>query len=223
MKKTIRLTESELISVIKRVISEQIDSETADSAKKIDDFIKIFKGKSVNFYLPGDNSMPIITQFYVSNVTFDESGSSVYLEGKGFSSDNKPMGTMKLTYTCDGTNIFSVDIKKFENNFLNAVAQTFYYDMGIDNKWKKVLAGYVNSKSRTINKVGGDLSKEKDKLFKDLKNNYPRPLVEGGVDQNGKEMINYIQKFLCGFNKSGKAVRKATFASTKNQTNQNIS
>ena len=58
--------------------------------------------------------------------------------------------------------------------------------------------------------------------FRNLAKNSPRPLVEGGMDQNGVEMIKYIQDFLCSNNKSGRAVPKANFASTNNRGDQNM-
>jgi hypothetical protein len=42
------------------------------------------------------------------------------------------------------------------------------------------------------------------------------------MDQNGVEMIEYIQDFLCSTNKSGRAVPKASYASTNNRGDQNM-
>jgi hypothetical protein len=208
----------------KNYLSEDVTPNTVDLMKLSSDFVNMFKGKSLNFYLPGDNSLPIITQFLCDKVSFDENANTIYFDGTGKSSDLKPIGSMRLMYVCDGSNVFTVKIDKFENDFLNSTLGAFWdnYDIGIDDKWKKLLKGYVNAKTRTLNKVGKDLNQEKGKMFVNLAKNSPRPLVEGGMDKNGTDMITYIQNFLCGFNKSGKAVPKATFASTNNGTNQNV-
>jgi hypothetical protein len=80
----------------------------------------------------------------------------------------------------------------------------------------------LTKKNRTTNLVGSDLNKKMGEDFRNLAKNSPRPLVEGGMDQNGVEMIKYIQDFLCSNNKSGRAVPKANFASTNNRGDQNM-
>lgn len=219
MKRIIRLTESDLVKIVNRVIREQIQPETLDFVKATEDFMKKFQGKEMNFYLPGDNSLPIISKFMCNKVSFNGDNTEIYFEG-----NSKDIGTVKLTYVCDGTNIFTVDIRRFENNFLNSTLGAFWktYDIGIDDKWKKLLKGYVNKKNRTTNLVGSDLNKKMGEDFRNLAKNSPRPLVEGGMDQNGVEMIEYIQDFLCSTNKSGRAVPKASYASTNNRGDQNM-
>ena len=217
MKRIIRLTESDLVKIVNKVIREQIEPETLDFVKAEGEFMKKFQGKEMNFYLPGDNSLPIISKFMCNKVSFNGDSTEIYFEG-----NSKDIGTVKLTYVCDGTNIFTVDIRRFENNFLNSTLGAFWktYDVGIDDKWKKLLKGYVNKKNRTTNLVGSDLNKKMGEDFRSLAKNSPRPLVEGGMDQNGVEMIEYIQEFLCSINKSGKAVPKSDYASTNNRGNQ---
>lgn len=219
MKRIIRLTESDLVKIVNRVIREQLEPETLDYTKKADEFVKRFQGKYLNFYLPEDNTLPIISKFMCDNVSFNSDATEIYFDGK-----SKDIGTIKLTYVCDGTNIFTVDIQRFENNFLNATLGAFWktYDVGIDDKWKKLLKGYVNKKNRTTNIVGSDLKKKMGEDFRRLAKNSPRPLVEGGIDRNGVEMIEYIQEFLCSVNKSGRAVPKGDFSSTNNKGYQNM-
>jgi len=200
-------------------VNEQIEDGTIDYAKKAGEFVKKFQGQFLNLYLPGDNTLPIISKFMCDKVSFNSDATEVYLDGK-----SKDIGTIKLTYVCDGTNIFTVEIKRFENDFLNATLGDFWktYDVGIDDKWKKLLKGYVRKKNRTTNLVGGELSRKIGEDFKNLAKNSPRPLVEGGIDSNGVEMIKEIQDFLCSTNKSGRPVPKATYASTGNQSNTNM-
>jgi hypothetical protein len=214
-----RILEMHKKSTQRHYLQEQIEPETIEFAKKANEFISKFKGKRINFYLPEDTSLPIISQFRCNSVTTSNDGNEIYFDGK-----SDEIGSMRLMYTCDGSNIFSVDIQRFENNFLNKTIGAFWdtYDVGIDDKWKKTLKGYVDKKSRTINKVGMDLNKEKGMMFKNLAKNFPRPLVQGGSDQTGTEMIKYIQDFLCSTNKSGIAVPKADIASTNTSTNQDM-
>ncbi len=201
------------------LVNEQTDPETLDFVKLTGEFIKKFRGKEINFYLPEDNSLPIISKFMCNNVTLNNDATEIYLDGR-----SKDIGNIKLTYVCDGTNIFSVDIQRFENNFLNSTLGAFWktYDVGIDDKWRKLLKGYVNKKNRTTNLVGSNLNKKMGEDFRNLAKNSPRPLVQGGIDQNGVEMIKYIQDFLCSTNKSGRSVPKANFASTNNTGDQNM-
>lgn len=197
-------------------LKEQVNSNVTDQATKMTEFISLFKGKAINFYLPNDTSLPILPQVYITNVRFDENGNTIIFNGNSIE-----VGDLELNYTCDGSDIFSVNIRKFKNDFLNKAAQGF--DVGINNQWKTTLLGYVEKKMRTINKIGKDLTKDKTNMINDLTTKYPRPLVQGGTDPNGKEMIKYIQDYLCSINKAGKAVPKAAFASTENQLNQNLS
>ena len=201
------------------LVNEQLENETIDFVKAADDFVKKFKGKEMNFYLPEDNTLPIITKFMCNKVSFNGDGTEIYFDGY-----SKDIGTIKLTYVCDGTKIFTVDIQRFENNFLNNTLGGIWktFDFGINDKWKKLLSGYVSKKNRTTNLVGLDLNKKMGEDLRNLAKNSPRPLVEGGMDQNGVEMIKYIQDFLCSTNKSGRAVPKANFASTNNRGDQNM-
>jgi len=214
-----RILEMHKKSTQRQYLREQIEPETIDFIKKADEFISKFKGKRINFYLPEDSSLPIISQFVCNKVTTSNDGNKIYFDG-----NSDEIGSMTLMYTCDGSNMFSVDIRRFENNFLDKTIGAFWdtYDVGIDDKWKKTLKGYVEKKSRTINKVGMDLNREKGMMFKNLAKNFPRPLVQGGSDQTGTEMIKYIQDFLCGTSKTGSAVPKADFASTNNSINQDM-
>ena len=206
------------------LLREQIEQGTIDAMTAASDFVKKFQSKRLNFYFPQGNaasevtvdaSLPIINGFMCTNVSFDEAGNKVFFDGKV-----DTIGDVRLTYQCDGTNMFSVDIRKFNNNILNSVANLL--DFGVDNNWKKLIGSYADMKVRTVQKVGNEIKKEKVKIYTELVKAFPRELVEGGVDAGGKEMIEYVQNYLCSINKEGKAVPKADFSSTGNNTNQNI-
>lgn len=207
------------------LLREQIEQGTIDAMKAASDFVQKFQNKKLNFYFPQstaasevtvDASLPIINGFMCSKVSFDEAGSKVFLDGTV-----ADIGEVRLSYQCDGTNVFSLEIRKFNNNILNSLANLV--DFGIDNNWKKLIGSYAEMKVRTVQKVGREIKQEKRRIYNELINAFPRELVEGGIDGDGKEMIEYIQNYLCSINKEGKAVPKADFASTNNQTNQNLS
>jgi hypothetical protein len=207
------------------LLREQIEQGTIDAIKVASDFVQKFQNKKLNFYFPQstaasevtvDATLPIVNGFMCSKVSFDEVGSKVFFDGTV-----ADIGEVRLSYLCDGTNIFSLEIRKFNNNILNSLANLI--DVGIDDNWKKLIGSYAQMKVRTVQKVGGEIKKEKHRIYNELINAFPRELVEGGIDGDGKEMIEYIQNYLCSINKQGKAVPKANFASTNTQTNQNMS
>ena len=188
---------------------------TVDSMKELGKFVSLFKNKRVNLYLPDDFSLPIINQFAINDVNFTEDGNSIFLNG------NAPgVGDIKLTYKCDGTNIFNVEIRKFENNLLNNIANLL--DTGIDTNWKKLLMSFSQGKTRTLQAKPRDVRKETHNIYAKLLSTNPRELVEGGTDKNCIDMIKHIQDFICSINKEGKAVPKADFDSTNKQSNQNM-
>ena len=78
MKRIIRLTESDLIKIVNKVIREQIQPETLDFVKAEGEFMKKFQGKEMNFYLPGDNSLPIISKFMCNKVSFNGDSTEIY-------------------------------------------------------------------------------------------------------------------------------------------------
>lgn len=207
------------------LLKEQIEQGTIDAMKAANDFVQKFQNKRLNFYFPQSNaasevtvdaSLPIINGFMCTKVSFDESGNKIFFDGKV-----SDVGDVRLSYQCDGTNIFSVEIRKFNNNILNSIANLI--DVGIDSNWKKLIGSYAEMKVRTLQKVGMEIKKEKTKIYNELIKAFPRELVEGGIDGEGKEMIEYVQNYLCSINKEGKAVPKADFASTNNQAIQNMS
>lgn len=211
MGRIVKLTERDLSRIVRRVISEQEvpSQETMDTEMRARELVQKFQGKYLNFYLPGDDTIPFIERFMCKNVDFNDDGTEIYIDGSSKEAD------MRLIYLCDNTDIFTVKIDRFKNdfwqNFIGGLLDTF--DLSVNNKWQQLILGYVGKKSRTMQAVGRDLKMEKKKMYFDIRKKYPRELVEGGVDSKSKEMISYIQEFLCSTNKSGKAVPKATFAS----------
>jgi len=201
MKRIIRLTESELTNLVRQIIKEEIvpSSETIDYVKKADEFVKKFQGKYMNFYLPEDNTLPVISKFMCNKVTFNSDGSEIYFEGEIKLEMYEKLQKIELMYVCDGTNLFTVYAGGF-----------FGYS------WEAMLRHYLHVKNRTKQRPTFV------KSLKELKNKYPRPLVEGGIDSNGVEMIKDIQDFLCSTNKSGRAVPKAEYTSTGGQSNRDM-
>jgi hypothetical protein len=205
-----RILEMHKKSTEKFYLSEDIDPKTADSIKELNDFISKFKNKTISLYLPGDFSLPIISQFTISNISFGENNNAITINGS-----TSEIGDIVLFYRCDGTNMFNVDIQKFRNGFLNDIANLV--DFGVDDNWKKLLIKYSNIKRRTMKSTKKDFRD----IYGDLLRSNDRPIVEGGTDANGKDMISYIQDYICSINKKGNAVPKADFSSN-NTNNQNM-
>ena len=132
MKRVIRLTESDLTRIVKRVIKEQQDPELQHTQDEIKNFNNLFRGKTVNFYLPGDRTLPILPQFYIKETIFSDN--IIIIKG------TSRVGDVNLFYGCDGTDVFSVNIRKFQNDFLDSVAQDFDYDIPLpfrDGSWNR--------------------------------------------------------------------------------------
>jgi hypothetical protein len=69
MKRIIKLTESDLTRIVRRVLREQNEMETLpDQQQKMVDFTQRMEEQKLNFYLIGDSTQPVISQFKVNSV-----------------------------------------------------------------------------------------------------------------------------------------------------------
>lgn len=204
-----------------------INKTTATEIERFSEFIRLFKGQKLNFYLPDQFDLPLL-QIECENIMFSERGNHVYITGVGYKTmedvDLK-IGQVKLTYMCDGTDKFELKVTKEDGNILQQLGRFFvdFVKNKYNDQWKRLLSYHAKVKNRTTQKNNNELltaiSVDTD-IF--LERN-PQPIVQGGTDGVGKDMITYVQEFLCSFNKEGNAVQKAKFASTGNNVDQNIS
>lgn len=207
-------------------ITPNIDPKTADEAQRIGEFVRIFKGKKINFYLPGEFDLPLF-QLECNNIMFSERGNHIFVTGVGYKTmaDNDlRIGDVTLTYMCDGSNIFSLKITKEDGEIVDKVFR-FLGDL-LQNKynepWKRLMTAHAKIKNRNTQKTDKELRTTISVDVDVLLNKFPQPRVEGGTDGDGKDMISYIQNYMCSYNKEGRAVQKAAFASTNNKTDQNV-
>jgi hypothetical protein len=203
-----------------------IDKNTATELERISEFIRLFKGERLNFYLPEQFDLPLL-QIECENIMFSERGNHVFITGVGYKTmaeGDLKIGQVQLTYMCDGSNIFELKVTKEDGEILQKLGRFFvdFVKNKYNDSWRRLMAYHAKIKNRNTQKNDKDLettiSVETDVLL----NRYPQPRVEGGTDDKGIDMITYIKEFLCSFNKEGNAVQKARFASTNNQTDQNV-
>ena len=207
-------------------ITPSIDPKTADEDQRVGEFIKIFKGKKINFYLPEQFDIPLL-QVECENVVFDDSGNHIFISGvayKSMSDGDLKIGQVQLTYMCDGSNNFSLKVIKEDGSTVEKVFR--YISDQIFNKyndaWKRLLTYHAKIKNRNTQVNDKELFKLISADTDSLLNKFPQPRVEGGTDGDSKDMITFIQDFMCSYNKEGRAVQKAGFASTNNQSDQNV-
>jgi len=216
MKKIVRLTESDLTRIVKRIILEDDERRI----QLINKFYDLFQDKTMNFYLPNDYTDPIIRQFMVDKIEISEDSNTLTLIGKGKkpNGDDYP-GNIKLQYTCNSKNTFRVEIDEFKEEYSDWNDIYKLFDSGIPNAWKMFLRRFSDFKFE--NDYEMDVKERKD-YYRMLISNYKRPFVSGGIDSVGKQMITLITDEMCSYNFKGNAVPKADFASLGSRMNNNL-
>jgi hypothetical protein len=207
-------------------ITPLINKETATEIERLSEFVRIFKGKRINFYLPNKFDSALF-QLECENVTFSSRGSHIFVDGIGYKTmenEDLRIGDLRLTYMCDGSNNFKVEVLKEDGTTLQKLGR-FFVDLvknKYDDSWKRLISYHAKVSNRNTQLPDKELVFKVEKDTNMLLNLFPQPIVEGGTDGDGKDMINYVQEFLCSFNKEGNAVPKAKFASTGDKIDQNI-
>lgn len=207
-------------------ITPIINKETADEAQRISEFIRIFKGKRINFYLPEEFDIPLF-QLECDNIMFSSRGNHIFVTGVGYktmANDDLRIGDVKLTYMCDGSNIFTLEVTKEDGSILQQLGRFFvdFVKNKYNDSWKRLVSYHAKIKNRNTQITDRELATAISVDTDILLNKFPQPRVEGGTDAEGKDMITYIQNYMCSFNKEGRAVQKAKFASTDNKTDLNL-
>jgi hypothetical protein len=207
-------------------ITPNIDPKTADELQRISEFVRIFKGKRINFYLPEEFDLPLF-QLECNNIMFSERGNHIFVTGVGYKTmaDNDTrIGDVKLTYMCDGSNNFTLEVTKEDGSILQQLGRFFvdFVKNKYNDSWKRLMSYHAKIKNRNTQKTDKELATTISVDTDILLNKFPQPRVEGGTDADGKDMISYIQNYMCSYNKEGRAVQKAAFASTNNKTDQNV-
>ena len=220
MKRIIRLTESDLTRIVRRVIQEQEEMETLpDQQQKMVDFTQRMEEQKLNFYLIGDSTQPVISQFKVNSVKWGKDKNEIDIYGSiNEARKSNPAGIVaallfgsnrdiKLTYRCQGEDVFKLDSSVFEIT------------------WKGIIEKFVDAKMEFANVSERDKNMVKNKMVRDLISKNPAPLVQPGINENsGKTFLDEIKNIICSTNKMERTVPKSTeSASTNKRFDQNMS
>jgi hypothetical protein len=202
MKRIIKLTESDLTRIVRRVLREQnepmLPSQTLpDQQQKMVEFTQRMEGQKLNFYLIGDSTQPVISQFKVSSVRWGKDKNEIYIYGS-VSEDRRatPAGIVaallfgrskndssKLTYRCQEKDVFILD------------------NLNFGTGWGKIIEKFVDAKMEFANVSERDKNRVRNKMVKDLITKNPAPLVQPGInEETGKTFLDDIKNILCSTN-----------------------
>jgi hypothetical protein len=221
MKRIIRLTESDLTRIVRRVLREQnepmLPSQTLpDQQQKMVEFNQRMQGQKLNFYLIGDSTQPVISQFKVSSIRWGENKNEIYIYGSVSEDTDSIVGALlfgrskndksKLTYRCQEKDVFILD------------------NLNFGTGWRNIIEKFVESKMEFANVSKKDKNMLKSKMTRDLINKNPAPLVVPGINEKtGKTFLEDIKSILCSTNKMERTVPKSTeSASTNKGFDQNM-
>ena len=126
MKRIIKLTESDLTRIVRRVLREQPSQTLPPQEQKMIEFTQRMEGQKLNFYLIGDSTQPVISQFEVNSVKWSKDKNEIYIYGSIYEArKGNPAGLVaallfgsnrdiKLTYRCQEKDVFKLDSSVFE-------------------------------------------------------------------------------------------------------------
>jgi hypothetical protein len=219
MKRIIKLTESDLTRIVRRVLREQNEMETLpDQQQKMVDFTQRMEEQKLNFYLIGDSTQPVISQFKVNSVKWGKKNEIDIYGSINVARKSNPAGIVaallfgsnrdiKLTYRCQEKDVFKLDSSVFEIT------------------WRGIIEKFVDAKMEFANVSERDKNMMKNKMVRDLISKNPAPLVVPGINEKtGKTFLEDIKNILCSTNKMERTVPKSTeSASTNKGFDQNMS
>lgn len=214
MKRIVRLTESDLKRIVRRVLKE----EETNPQDKITELNTRIVGQPLNFYLIGDSTQPLISQFVVDEVNFGQDMNSIRISGKIKDQSNPISKLLKLEtdidlmYRCQEQDVFIIT-KKGTNSQIHS------------GLWLSLIKEFVKKKMEFANVASNDKKIRSKEMVKQLYKKNPAPLVKPGINEkSGKTLLNEIKNIICSENKMGRAVPKsADSASTNQGFDQNMS
>ena len=218
MKRIIKLTESDLTRIVRRVLREQPSQTLPPQEQKMIEFTQRMEGQKLNFYLIGDSTQPVISQFEVNSVKWSKDKNEIYIYGSIYEArKGNPAGLVaallfgsnrdiKLTYRCQEKDVFKLDSSVFEIT------------------WKGIIEKFVDAKMEFANVSERDKNMVKNKMVRDLITKNPAPLVHPGINEKtGKTFLDDIKNILCSTNKMERTVPNSTeSASTNKGFDQNM-
>ena len=215
MKRIIRLTESDLTRIVKRVLREQnetpeqqVDPEVTITGNRLD----IIKGKTANFYLKNDRTKPVLPQVKIND--YEIKGDQLLINGQ-----DDEVGDVRLKYRCENSdNFFNLEYVRFKGPFIKDVSDFFtkFGLFGLMRKqwWTDLLMGYVKKYTRQQDKKS--VQNEVSKVLKENKNPIVYPPSE--ANSSGKTFMSIIKSSFC----SAGGRTKADFASNQGGMDKGI-
>jgi len=216
MKRIIKLTESDLTRIVRRVLREQNETTPqqppVNTSNPTGNLNQELVGETANFYLENEYNIPILSQVEIENVKSNRE--ELIIEG------NSPkVGKVTLKYRCGNTkDFFKLDKVRFTGNFVNDVndfisslRDTLFQSR---NWWRDLLVGHVKN---YVRQETPKVIKEKiTRVINNNKNPIVYPPVES--DTNNRYFMEIIKSNFCS--RGGRD--KATFATTGGNQGSNM-
>ena len=137
----------------------------------------------MNFYLIGDSTQPVISQFKVNSVKWGKKNEIDIYGSINVARKSNPAGIVaallfgsnrdiKLTYRCQEKDVFKLDSSVFEIT------------------WRGIIEKFVDAKMEFANVSERDKNMMKNKMVRDLISKNPAPLVVPGINEKNWKNIS---------------------------------
>lgn len=218
MKRIIKLTESDLARIVKRVLREQNEKPEDTPTQEVGPVsvtanrLDVIKGKTANFYLKNDKTKPALPQVEITNYSIK--GDQLIIDGI-----DDEVGTVRLKYRCGNPDdFFNLEYVRYNGPFLQDIDDFFskYALFGIakNDWWRKLLISYVKKYIRQEDKKSVQAATQK--ILDENRNPIVYPPVE--ASKSGKTFMEVIKSGFC----SPGGRTKADFASTRGGMDKGI-
>jgi hypothetical protein len=191
MKRIIRLTESDLTRIVRRVLREQneapeqqVGPEVTIAKRRLD-----IIGKTANFYLKNDRTKPVLPQVEITD--YSTKGDQLIIDGI-----DDEVGTVRLKYRCGNPDdFFNLEYVRYNGPFRKDIGDFLsrYALFGIakNDWWHKLKANYVKKYVRQE-----DRKAVNDAISK-INNENRKPIVYPPVEpsKSGKTFMEAIKSF----------------------------
>jgi hypothetical protein len=191
MKRIIKLTESDLTRIVRRVLREQNETPAQQVGPEVTITGNRFGiiGKTANFYLANETTKPVLPQVKINN--YEIKGDQLIIDGQ-----DDEVGAVRLKYRCGNTDdFFNLEYVRFKGPFIQDVSDFFtkFGLFGLLRKqwWRDLLMGYVKKYIRQQDKKS--VQNEVSKVLRENKNPIVYPPSE--ANSSGKTFMEAIKSF----------------------------